>query len=340
MNANNQFNRAFMKRNARENLRGKYGAALVAVLLAQISSALFGGIARLLSNPIISTVPANITPNRFNTNFDLYDKLRAVLGDWIETFMANRLLLFALIFLAIVLGSMYSLFIGNMIQIGLKRWFLRASNRFYPAPSMEPLFLSFKRGRYMATFKAASWKWMWLFVWSIPFILCNILVFTPIVLLIDAYRTTGASNISPELIDRVLNAYGLPRFFYSPGFFAVVGVVMIVFMIILQFKRYQYKMTDYILADNPHIGTRRALTLSKLMSKGLLWRFFVLDLSFAGWFILASMFICLPGISVIFVMPYYEATWVEAYKNRRDYLVACQELTMEELGYVRMWSGS
>ncbi len=339
MEGDYQFNRALLKRNARENLRGKYGAALVAVVLAQITAELFYGIVRLLTNSLTSNLSAKLTPPFFEADIKLFNEQNSFLRDLLERFSANRLTLFSLIFISMIAAFLYALFVSNLIRIGLKRWFLRASHPQYPAPSMGPLFSSFKRGQYLVTFKAAFWKSMWLFVWSIPVILMIMIIIIPVILLFDAYVRTGADAITPELVDRVLKAYGLPDFFFSQALFVSVGLALIVFMIILQIKRYQYRMTDYILADNPRIGSRRALDLSKQMSKGSLWRFFILELSFIGWFVAASMFICLPGISVFLVFPYYEATWVEAYKNRRDELVARHELTMEELGYIRIRTG-
>ncbi len=340
MNHANYFDRAYLKRSARENLKGKYGAALVAVLLALIVTQLLSGFATFLTNSLTSFTPFRMKFGVYNVDVDSIGRVTAFLRDLFQPLLSNRPLLIVVLFLIITVPFLYSLFVGNVLKIGLKRWFLRASHPHYATPPMELLFSPFKRGQYIAAFKAAFWKSMWLFVWSVPVILFNFFLFTPIVLLFIAFVKTGSNSITPELVDRVLEAYGLPGLFYSPAFFAVVGTVLLIFLIVLRFKRYQYKMTDYILADNPHIGTRRALTLSKQMSKGSLWRFLVLDLSFAGWFIVAAMCICLPGISIFLVFPYYEATWVEAYKNRRDYLVECQELTMEELGYVRMFSGS
>lgn len=339
MNAENQFNRYLLKKDAKENLKGKFGAALLAIILTQVVSRMFAGFAGLLTSLTTSVTPFGIRRFVYEADIDTFDELTSFLRELSDMLFENRWSLLFLVFINIAVALCFTLFVSNVIRIGMRRWFLRSSNPAIPAPSMTPLFSPFKRGQYVATFKATFWKSMWIFVWSIPLFLSSMLMVVPMVLLFDAYVRTGADAITPALIDRVLNAYGLPDFFYSPALFILSGVLMLLFSALLLVKRYQYRMADYILADNPHVGTRRALSLSKQMSKGSLWAFFVLDLSFAGWFILAAMCICLPGIAVLLLLPYYEATWVEAYKNRRDYMVSRRELTMEELGYVRMWPG-
>ncbi|MCL2634732.1 MAG: DUF975 family protein [Oscillospiraceae bacterium] len=75
-------------------------------------------------------------------------------------------------------------------------------------------------------------------------------------------------------------------------------------------KSYSYKMVPYILSEYPNMHWKEALRLSKEMTDGEKWNMFVLDLSFLGWWILGVMAF---GIGVIFVQPYYEATWVQFY---------------------------
>ena len=75
-------------------------------------------------------------------------------------------------------------------------------------------------------------------------------------------------------------------------------------------KFYAYSMVPYILADNPNIGYRRALELSKKMTDGEKWDMWVLDLSFIGWYLLGALVLGLGGF---FVLPYDNATHSELY---------------------------
>jgi hypothetical protein len=53
-------------------------------------------------------------------------------------------------------------------------------------------------------------------------------------------------------------------------------------------KSYQYALVPYILAENPGLSWRRALDLSRSMTDGCKFDIFVLQLSFIGWYLLAS----------------------------------------------------
>ena len=48
-------------------------------------------------------------------------------------------------------------------------------------------------------------------------------------------------------------------------------------------------MIFFILAENPGISVRKAMNMSKAMTKGFKWDLFVMDLSFVGWGILSLL---------------------------------------------------
>lgn len=81
-------------------------------------------------------------------------------------------------------------------------------------------------------------------------------------------------------------------------------------------KMYSYKMVPYILADNPNIGGMEAITLSRKMMDGNKWKVFVMDLTFIGWFILASVTGGLVGI--FWTHPYYFSTEAQLYEALRE----------------------
>lgn len=84
-------------------------------------------------------------------------------------------------------------------------------------------------------------------------------------------------------------------------------------------KSYAYRMVPYILADNPNIGSKRAIELSNKMTYGHKFDMFVLDLSFLGWYLLGILALV---IGTLFVLPYENATYAELYlvlrKNALD----------------------
>jgi len=77
-------------------------------------------------------------------------------------------------------------------------------------------------------------------------------------------------------------------------------------------KAYAYMLSFYILAENPGMTAREALRESKRITKGYKWSLFVLGLSFLLWALLG---IITFGIALIYVIPYYEATFANAYKK-------------------------
>ena len=66
-------------------------------------------------------------------------------------------------------------------------------------------------------------------------------------------------------------------------------------------------MLPYILAENPSIGAKEAITLSRKMMKGHKWELFKMDLSFLGWFILA-----------VFTFGLSEVLWSDPYQHQTN----------------------
>lgn len=75
-------------------------------------------------------------------------------------------------------------------------------------------------------------------------------------------------------------------------------------------KPYSYRMVPYIVAENPNIGAREAISLSRRMMKGHKWECFVADLSFLGWWLL-NLFTL--GLSGIFYSNGYNAAFFAEY---------------------------
>lgn len=77
-------------------------------------------------------------------------------------------------------------------------------------------------------------------------------------------------------------------------------------------KAYQYRMVEYILAENPEMSTKEVLAKSRAMMKGNKWKAFVLDLSFIGWYLLAVITLGIVGI--FYVGPYKQMTNAALYE--------------------------
>lgn len=77
------------------------------------------------------------------------------------------------------------------------------------------------------------------------------------------------------------------------------------------YKKYQYYMVEYILAENPGLPYNEVLNLSKEMMEGHKWNTFILDLSFILWHILGMMTCGL--LEIFYVQPYVKLTRASLY---------------------------
>jgi len=104
-------------------------------------------------------------------------------------------------------------------------------------------------------------------------------------------------------------------------------------IVMLPVKLLAYSQVEYILAENPDIKWKDAITLSRRMMNGNKWRVFVLAISFWYWYVLKSMTFGLLGI--FFLNPYLRATEVELYavlrKAAKDKGIEGSELMNDEL---------
>lgn len=80
-------------------------------------------------------------------------------------------------------------------------------------------------------------------------------------------------------------------------------------------KQYAYSMAFYVLADNPELTAREALTKSKQIMKGHKMDLFILQLSFIGWYFLVGITF---GIASIYVVPYMSATTANFYNSIKE----------------------
>ena len=81
-------------------------------------------------------------------------------------------------------------------------------------------------------------------------------------------------------------------------------------------KMYSYRMVPFIVAENPDLKPREAITLSRRMMNGHKWQAFKLDLSFFGWILLGALTLGL--VNVFWTVPYMESAQAALYLKLRD----------------------
>lgn len=93
-------------------------------------------------------------------------------------------------------------------------------------------------------------------------------------------------------------------------------------------KTYEYALVPYLMSLNPSMDTNRALEISKKTMDGEKFNFFLLGLSFIGWYLLGIMACC---VGVTFVNPYYYATMAEFYTCMKAKMISMGITTEDEL---------
>jgi uncharacterized membrane protein len=134
------------------------------------------------------------------------------------------------------------------------------------------------------------WQYLCFFLWMILFIVfAGILV--AFLLLIS------------EILGKINTQAGKISSLFAPI------IPLIVYFFVFK-KYYSYSLQMYLLADNPNLGVKKALTISKLITNSYKWKLFVLDLSFIGWYLLGMLSL---GIGFLWITPYWSITRINAY---------------------------
>ncbi len=81
-------------------------------------------------------------------------------------------------------------------------------------------------------------------------------------------------------------------------------------------KPFSYQLVPYIIAENPDLSAKEAISLSRNMMNGYKWKSFCYSLSFIGWSLLGFMTFGLAG--VFFANPYRTAFFTEMYVSIRQ----------------------
>lgn len=79
------------------------------------------------------------------------------------------------------------------------------------------------------------------------------------------------------------------------------------------YKKYQYRMVPYILAEYPEMDYKEVLQRSKDMMQGEKWHAFVLDVTFIPWHVLG--FITCGILEIFYIAPYQHLTNAELYRT-------------------------
>ena len=86
----------------------------------------------------------------------------------------------------------------------------------------------------------------------------------------------------------------------------------IVVLILLCAQSYLYILVDYIGNDNLQLSGKEVVMKSKEIMNGNRLKYFILNLSFTGWFLLSILTL---GIGFLWLIPYMQVTEVKFYES-------------------------
>lgn len=89
-------------------------------------------------------------------------------------------------------------------------------------------------------------------------------------------------------------------------------------------KAIAYSQMPFVLAEYPDIGVRKAMHISKLLTRGHKGDLFVMRLSFLGWAILCALS-C--GIGTLWLAPYMNTSFLNAYFALKNMAIATNVLS-------------
>lgn len=205
----------------------------------------------------------------------------------------QKQMLVLIIFLTLaVLTILLSIFMVAPLMVGHKKFMIENSKSNAP---LNLLFLPFNDGYWHIVF-VQFMKELFIFLWALPALL-------PTAVLIFQYRIVfGMIYAAANGLITAQRAFLGLSFLWSFS--------TLILYIPALIKGLQYILVPYILADNPEMSWRDALSESKEMMVGNKLAYIKLILSFIPWWIAAN-FLCLIG--GFLVTPYFEATICEMY---------------------------
>lgn len=250
-----------------------------------------------LLGALLGALPSS-TPFQTNFNFDLEELER---GDFSSVFPATESLNYisATVFAgAVIIGLIFAmlvvLFVSIPLQVGICRYMME--NRQGATP-FGTVFSAF----------------------SVQYLHTVGVLFTTNLLIVWPYLVTIALAL--------LSSFTTPLLL-------ILMVPCLIFSLVYAINRgYSWYLVPWLLAENPYLTADRARQLSRDMTMGDKWNIFVLELSFIGWDILASL---LFGLGHFFLNPYKQATFAELYAAMRAKAMAAGYSNEQELaGFVR-----
>ena len=294
-----------LKTQAREQMRGKFGALFFCFFVVWVIS--------FICTKGFSLV---LMPRLFNVYKSMFDAVTSTSPDIIEDIVeSDAAALSAYSNLANALSLAYWFLVYPMISVGLSQVLLNLT--YGDVPQVGMVFEPYKT-RFGKSIGTVWLKKLFEFLWMIPFyfgwLICigiTIGIFISDDSRIEAITDSlkSAWDLGSNLGDAILSIIGMVIWFIFIT--ALIGAaLMIPYSIVIS----KYAMTVFIMNENPALTPTQCVDESKAMMQGHRWEFFVLKLSFLPWF----LFCLIPfvgWISLAYTIPYMQVTITDFYHN-------------------------
>lgn len=121
---------------------------------------------------------------------------------------------------------------------------------------------------------------------------------------------------NPEIGDLFVPFRNFVNTFFA-GFLVTIFTFLWTLLLIVPgiVKGIAYSQTFFIMNEHPEYTGKEAIDASQEMMYGHKWDYFVLSLSFIGWYLLSCFTF---GLLLFYVIPYYQATMAEFYRYLKE----------------------
>ena len=204
------------------------------------------------------------------------------------------------------------IFVDMPLMVGMYGSYFKIYNK--AETRVGDMFSCFSAG-YMRKVGGMAWMLLWVILWS--------LISIPVIIV---GSIVGAFNV-----------FTAGFLFGSAGAVGAAGALLWLFSLLMIaawvpaiIKGISYSMTVFILEHFPDVPATDALKISMRITQGYKFDIFVFCLSFIGWFILSAL--TLGILYIVYVGPYFYASFAGLYQELRDKALAEGRVTREELG--------
>lgn len=175
MNMNQNWNRADLKSKAKESFRKNYWASVIVSLVILIVTAGGGaGSGRSASNTVQKTYDMQTEAESYNDTLDeTMDQMKSSFGSLDRlTKWGIWMIVLAAVIVAGLIAFVFSIFIGNVLEVGGRRFYIE---NLYSRPGAGRIGYGFTCGYYWNVVKVMFLRQLFIFLWSLLFVIPGII---------------------------------------------------------------------------------------------------------------------------------------------------------------------